>query len=217
VNLSLAALDNFYRFVGLGPPKVRREELPQSAPRALEPEEQKRFLRAVERAESARDRALALLLFYTGLRLGECAALNLDDVAVSARKGKVIVRKGKGDVYREVILNAEVREAMQAWLQVRQPLLAPPTEEALFLNRKGGRLTTRAIDLIVRQLGAAAGLALSAHVLRHTCLTNLVRNGNDIVLVAEIAGHQRIETTRRYSLPSLKDREAAMEGLRIDY
>jgi len=60
-------------------------------------------------------------------------------------------------------------------------------------------------------------LELSAHVLRHTCLTNLVRGGNDLVLVAEIAGHKRLETTRRYSLPSIEDRERAMEELRVDY
>ena len=90
-------------------------------------------------------------------------------------------------------------------------------ELALFLNLKGRRLSTRAIDLVLRQLGRAAKLELSAHVLRHTCLTNLVRRGNDLVLVAEVAGHKRLETTRRYSLPSLEDRETAMEGLCIEY
>jgi site-specific recombinase XerD len=53
--------------------------------------------------------------------------------------------------------------------------------------------------------------------LRHTCLTNLVRSGNDLVLVAEIAGHKRLETARRYCLPSIEDRERAMEELRVDY
>ena len=68
-----------------------------------------------------------------------------------------------------------------------------------------------------RQLGADAHLDLSAYVLRHTCLTNLVRRGHDLVPVAEIAGHRRLETIRRYCLPSLEDREAAMEGLRVEY
>jgi integrase/recombinase XerC len=48
-------------------------------------------------------------------------------------------------------------------------------------------------------------------------MTNLVRSGNDLVLVAEIAGHKRLETTRRYSLPSQADREAAMENIRVEY
>ena len=67
----------------------------------------------------------------------------------------------------------------------------------------------------MRQPGHDANLGVSAHILRHTCLTDRVRRGND--LVAEIAGHKRLETTRRYSLPSVEDRETAIEGLRIDY
>ena len=63
VKLMLAALDHFYLFLGLGRPKVRREDLPQEAPKALLPEAQKRFLRAVERCTSVRDRALALAQF----------------------------------------------------------------------------------------------------------------------------------------------------------
>ena len=65
---------------------MRREDLAQAAPRALSPGELRRFLRAVERCESPRDRAIALLLVNTGLRIGECAALDVDDIAVSARK-----------------------------------------------------------------------------------------------------------------------------------
>ena len=115
VNLALAAIDHFYRFLGLDRPVVDREDLPQHAPRALEPAEQVRFLRAVERCPSARDRALAQLFFYTGLRLGEVAALDADDVLLSARKGLVIVRSGKGDTYREVPLHREARAALDAW------------------------------------------------------------------------------------------------------
>jgi site-specific recombinase XerD len=214
VNLSLAAIDHFYRFLGLGQPNVRREELPQQAPRALDKEEQKRFLRAVERCPSARDRAIMLLLFYTGLRVGECVNLNVEDVPLSARKGLVIVRAGKGDVYREVPLNAEARNALQTWQEERVRQFPDTKETALCLNRQGHRLSARSVDMLVRKLGQDAALeaGISAHILRHTCLTNLVRNGNDLVLVAEIACHKRLETTRRYSLPSAKDRLAAMEG-----
>jgi site-specific recombinase XerD len=160
---------------------------------------------------------MARLLLYTGLRLGECAALNVDDVRISARKGLVIVRSGKGDTYREVPLNADVREILKGWLKERTKRFPQCSEAALFLSLKGKRLSTRAIDLVVRHLGVDAKLELSAHVLRHTCLTNLVRHGNDLVLVAEVAGHKRLETTRRYSLPSAEDREAAMERLQVDY
>jgi len=134
VNLSLAALDHFYRFLGLDPPDVAREDLPQAAPRALEPSEQVAFLRAVERSRSARDRAIAHLLFYTGLRLGECAALDVDDVALSARKGLVVVRRGKGDAYREVPLNAAVRATLDTYTKERAARADAAGEPALFLN-----------------------------------------------------------------------------------
>ena len=74
----------------------------------------------------------------------------------------------------------------------------------------------RAIDLVIRGLADDAGLAVSAHVLRHTWVTNLVRSGADVVLVAEIAGHARLDTTRRYSLPSDADRDAAVEAVLVE-
>ena len=217
VNLTLSAIDHFYQFLGLDRPRVQREDLPRKSPRALKPEEQKAFLRAVERSSSLRDQAMTRLLFYTGLRLSGCAALNVDDILISARNGMVIVRSGKGETYREGPLNAEVRQALKDWLKERAKRFPALSDPALFLNLKGGRLSTRAIDLVLRQFGADANLEVSAHILRHTCLTNLVRRGNDLVLVAEVAGHKRLETTRRYSLPSREDRESAMEGLRIEY
>ena len=217
VNLALAAIDHFHQFIGNDRPQVQRESLPAQAPRALTLEEQKALLRAIERTPSVRDKAIAQLLFYTDVRLGECAALNLDDVRVSARKGVIIVRSGKGDTYREVPLNADVREALRAWLKERNQRFSQISDPAFFLNASGKRLSARAVDLIIRRLGVDAHLELSAHVLRHTCLTNLVRAGNDLVLVAEIAGHKRLETTRRYSLLILEDRESAMEGLRLEY
>ena len=217
VNLALAAVDHFYRYLGAGRPDVRREELAQAAPRALSPEELRRFLRAVERCASPRDRAIALLLVNTGLRIGECAALDVDDVAVSARKGRVVVREGKGDAYREVPLNAEARDALDAWVSVRRMQVGGGEERALFVSRKAARLSTRAIDLVIRGLARDAEVVLSAHTLRHTCLTRLVRGGADVVLVAELAGHRRLETTRRYSLPSQADRQAAMDALKLEY
>ena len=120
-----------------------------------------------------RDRAIVHLLFYTAIRLGECAALNLDDVCVSARKGLVIIRSGKGDAYREVPLNTQVREALWLWLKERAERFPQTSDPAVFLNLKGNRLSARSIDLIARRIGADACLGLSAHVLRHTCLTNL--------------------------------------------
>jgi integrase len=71
----------------------------------------------------------------------------------------------------------------------------------------------------MRRIRTDPHLEFSAHILRHTCLTKLVRRVNDLVLVDEIAGHKRVGTTRtrRYSLPSVEDREQAMENLQVDY
>jgi len=215
VNLALAALDSFYTQLGLGKPVVRREDLPKSAPRALTEEQQRRLLRVAERA-SARDRAIVVVLLYTGLRLAELVALDVGDDRVSARKGLVVVRSGKGDAYREVPLNALVRQVLQEWHAERTARVRDG-ERALFVGRGGRRLSKRAVDDVVRGLGNDAGVKLSAHVLRHTFLTGMVRRGTDIVLVAELAGHRRLETTRRYSLPSDVDRLLAVENLQIDY
>jgi site-specific recombinase XerD len=103
---------------------------------------------------------------------------------------------------------------MQVWYQERASKFTDKkSDEALFLNPQGSRISTSALDLIVRKVGRDCGLELSAHVLRHSCLTNLIRNGNDLVLVSEIGGHQRLETTRRYTRPTLEDKETAMNSL----
>lgn len=214
VNLALAAVDHFNRFLGLGPASVKREPLVQAAPRALSEDRQRALLRAAE-ASRPRDRAIVTLLLYTALRLKELTALDVEDVAISARKGLVVVRSGKGDVYREVPLNSACRDALESWLKERRKRAADG-ERGLFVGPQGRRLSTRAVDMVVRAVAARAELQLSAHVLRHTCVTNLVRNGNDLVLVAELAGHRRLETTRRYSLPSAADRQAAMDALEIE-
>lgn len=150
------------------------------------------------------------------MRLAELVALDVDDVKLSARKGVVIVRSGKGDAYREVPLNALVRQVLEEWAGERKSR-ASEGEQAFFLGRSGRRLSKRSVDDVVRGLGKDAGISLSAHILRHTFLTRMVRQGSDLVLVAELAGHRRLETTRRYSLPSDLDRLLAVENLQIDY
>ncbi len=222
VNLTLAALGHFSRFLGLGPARVRGEDLRQAAPRALSVEETRQLLRAGERGAEGgttggvRDRAILTVLLFTARRIAELTALNRADVAISARKGVVTVRRGKGDRYRQVPLNVEARDALDAWF-AKRATLPHSAGPALLLSLKGERLSARAIDIALHRVGKEADVELSAHTLRHTCLTRLVRAGNDIVLVAELAGHARLETTRRYSLPSDADRQAAMDALTVDY
>ncbi len=215
VNQALAALDHLFRFLGLGAAIVSREELPRAAPRALDVEQQRALLRAAEES-SARDRAIIGLLLFTGLRLSEAAALQVADVRISARKGLVVVRSGKGDAYREVDLNALVRGLLDEWLAERAKTTTP-AESSFFVTRSGRALSSRSVDLAVRRVAGRAGLELSAHVLRHTFVTGLVRAGHDLVLIAELAGHRRLETTRRYSLPSQADRQRAVADLEVDF
>jgi integrase/recombinase XerC len=215
VNQSLAALDHLFRFLGLGAAIVRREELPRAAPRALELDQQRALLRAAEES-TARDRAIVALFLFTGLRLAEASALRAADVRISARKGLAVVRSGKGDAYRTVELNALVRGMLDEWVKERARI-APAAQEAFFVTRSGRRLSSRSVDLAVRRVAGRASLELSAHVLRHTFVTGLVRAGHDLVLVAELAGHRRLETTRRYSLPSQADRMKAVADLEIDF
>jgi integrase/recombinase XerC len=213
VNQALAALHTFCQFRGYATPQVQREDLPHLAPRALSADEQRRLLRAVERLERARDRAIAYTLYYSGLRIAECAALDMEDVIASDRRGKLVVRKGKGDRQREVPLHTVARQALLACKQARQAQWGQTLCPAFFLNYQGQRLSARSIDKLMDRLAEDAHIELTAHILRHTFATNLIRQGNDLVLVAEITGHARLETVRRYSLPTEADLQAAIEGL----
>ena len=223
VNAHLTALDHFYVHLGLGRVQVRRDRLPKRAPRALDTREQKRYLRAAERRPLARDRAIGRLLFYTGLRVSELVALDMDDVPLSARKGKVIVRSGKGGNSREVpLVDPSGRAAQAEWNAERAGWPGGGTP-ALFLNRRGGRLSSRAVDQLLDELAVDADLvddngkpAISAHNVRHTFGTNLIRAGVDIVVVAELMGHEDLETTRLYALPTEADVEAAVARLPAD-
>ncbi len=129
VNLALAAVDHFYRFVGLGPANTRREQLPQAAPRALDVDQTRRLLRAAERTATGpggvRDRAIVTVLLFTGLRIAELVALDTGDLSISARKGQLTVRRGKGERYRQVPVNAEARTVLDTWLAARRSHRVP--------------------------------------------------------------------------------------------
>ena len=219
INTTLAAISDFYTRTGLGPPDADRLDLPQRAPRALSAKDTTRWLRAVERSLNPRDRVAALIPFYAGLRIGETVALNTTDVQLSARKGKIIVRSGKGKRYREVPLHAVLRAQLALWINDERPDWPGATASpALLLNRRGGRLTAKGATNILAAIAADAGIPddFSPHVLRHCFGTTLVRDGHDLVLVAELMGHARLETTRAYALPTVADRQRAINILPTD-
>jgi integrase len=220
VNAHLTAVDDFYRHLGLGPANAKRQELPKTAPRALSDRNRTRWLRAAQRAEP-RDKALAYLGYYAGLRGGEAVTLDLDDVRITARKGVLIVRYGKGGKFREVPAHPQLRTALDEWIAERASWPGAAENPALFLNRRGGRLTTRGAYNALAAIAGDANLEfgrdgdLTPHSLRHTTGTNLVRAGEDVVTVAELLGHS-LETARRYSLPTEADKQAAIERLAVD-
>jgi site-specific recombinase XerD len=217
INNALAAVDDFYSRRGLGPARAKRAEVPAAAPRALTGKAQIRYLRAVQACESARDRALALVPFYAGTRIAETVALDVDDVRLSARKG-VLQVLGKGERLREVPIHPQLRVALTDWLAERRAWSRASESEALFLNRRGGRLSVRGAHDVITGLAGRAGLddSVTAHVLRHSFATTLVRGGTDLVLAAELLGHARLETTRAYTWPSAEDRRKAVELLPVD-
>jgi integrase/recombinase XerC len=156
-----------------------------------------------------RDEALLNLLLYTGLRVGEAAALRLDDLVLGERSGKVIVRSGKGRKYRELPLHKEARQALAAYLKVR-----PDGEDDHFFLGQRGPLGSRGIQMQMAALGKAAEVAVTPHVLRHTFGTRLLREaGTDLVTVAALMGHASIATTQIYTQPGEADMIRAVDRL----
>lgn len=216
VNNALACVDDFYIHLGLGAGDAARVAVPVQAPRALDSRAQLRYLRAVDARPSPRDQALALVPFYAGARIAEIVALDVADVTRSARKGTLRIY-GKGERVREVPIHPQLLGALGDWLSERGDWPGADSP-ALFLNQRGGRLGVRGAHAIITGIAKAAGLEddTTAHVLRHTFATTLVRGGTDLVIVAELLGHARLDTTRGYSRPSAEDRTRALELLMVD-
>jgi integrase/recombinase XerC len=218
VNNALAAVDDLYIRRGVGPANAARAELPRTAPMALDARTAVRFLREVQKCSSPRDRAIALVPFYAGTRIAEITLLDVDDVRLSARKG-ILRILGKGEKVREIPIHPDLRTALAGWLDERPEWPGADTA-ALFLNQRGGRLSVKGAHDIITTIAAAAGLeddAITAHVLRHTFATRLVRGHTDLVIVAELLGHARLETTRAYSRPTQQDAIDALKLLDVDH
>jgi site-specific recombinase XerD len=217
INNALAAIDDFYTRRGLGPAAAERLTLPRTAPRALEHKPALRWLRAIQSHPATRDRVLALLPFYAGLRIAETVRLDLDDVRLSARKGLLRVH-GKGDKLREVPIHPQLRTELQLWLDERPDWPCAATEPALLLNHRGARLTTRGASTVFHTIADHAALDddITAHTARHTFATTLIRGGTDLVVVADLLGHQRLESVRAYTQPTAADKANAVNLLPTD-
>src|SRR5439155_171265 len=126
----------------------------RKAPKGLEKREVDRLIRAVEQGGKKRDLAIVLTLRHTGIRVSELAALQLDDIELSERKGQLTVRTGKGSKFRTIPLNVDVRRPLEAYLAVR-PQVA---DSHLFIGQRGEGLGPQAVENLVAKYAREAGL-----------------------------------------------------------
>jgi site-specific recombinase XerD len=192
-------------------PIQRKQQL---APRSLSSPETRRLLKEVNVRGNPRDEAIISMLLFTGLRVGELVALELNDVSLSERKGTIQVRAeiAKGGKERAVPIPQKAREALHAYLEVR------PADDgrALFIGRQG-QLSAEGVAAIVRKYAAWARLeGVTPHVLRHTfSYSYLENNDNDLVALADILGHSDLNTTRVYTRRRLSDLQEGSERVRF--
>ena len=186
---------------GLRSPKLERR-----LPRFLDEEEARTAVEMPypEDAAGSRDRAMLELFYGGGIRLSELSGLDLDALSVETGTARVL---GKGDKERIVPIGRKATDALRLYLDRRVDLIPPGVadERALFLNRRGRRLTDRGIQGIVsRHLLRATGRRLSPHALRHTFATHLLNAGADLNAVKELLGHVSLSTTQVYTHVSVE-------------
>jgi integrase/recombinase XerC len=184
-------------------PKQVKEQRPGI--RWLARTEQNALLRRVERYGSARDMGTIKLLLNTGLRVSELTALLWEDVELSDRKGELTVRSGKGSKRRMVPLNKDARQALLL-LGYEQN---QGTDKPVTIGQRG-QMTRRGIQNLVEKYRGDLD-NFTCHSLRHTFCKNLVDAGVSLEKVAALAGHESLETTRRYCEPSPHDLALAVE------
>jgi len=145
-----------------------------------------------------RDAAWMELLYASGLRIGELVGIDIDDVELRARLVKVHV---KGSKERIVPFGTKAETALRAWLSVRGELVHDVEEQALFVNYRGKRITTRSVrrlfDDYLKKASLRAGI--SPHTMRHSFATHLLNAGADLRGIQELLGHASLSTTQKYT------------------
>lgn len=192
INQALAAVTLLYEHGASLRIKVKRVSVPRpGAPDALTPAQQGAVERAATR-RGVRDAAIIAVLLYTGARVEECARIDLDDVAITARTGRVRLH-GKGDEVRWVPLPAIARERTAAWIELRG------REPGRLFTGQRGPLSISGITQVVLAVGQDAKVpGLRPHRLRHTYATRLRQGGADPAQVQALLGHAFVETSSRY-------------------
>ena len=210
VRRRIASLRAFYRYlqrgghrkdnplVELSPPKE-----PSRLPKVLTEREVGKLLSAKVHPDDellfAREHAIFELLYASGMRVAEVVGVDIGDVD---RERRVVRVTGKGNKQRMVLVNKTTIRSLNRWLAVRPQA----NTDALFLNRRGARLSTRAVQRAFAAFKQAAGIdrAASPHTLRHSFATHLLEHGADLMVIKELLGHKNLSTTQIYTNVSLE-------------
>lgn len=201
----LASLRSFFRFLHregymkTNPAKlVSSPKLQRKLPRFLSVDETFALLERPDGIgfQQARDRAILELAYSSGLRVSEMSGLDATDLNIEEG---LVRAKGKGRKERMVPVGRKAVDALRSYL-VERLLLGSP-EQALFLNRKGTRLSPRSMGRIVRKYSLLAALSgkVTPHTLRHSFATHLLHSGADLRVIQELLGHSSLSTTQKYT------------------
>ena len=174
--------------------------LKKSLPKYLTLEESQELLEnaANNKFNSLRDYCMITLFLNCGMRLSELVGINISDINFKERKIKLL---GKGNKERMIYLNDACIQSLQDYIESRENSILEP--DALFLSKKGRRISRRRVEQIVEETLQATGLSgkgISVHKLRHTAATLMYQYGNvDTLTLKEILGHKSIATTEIYT------------------
>ena len=174
----------------------------RSLPEALTEEEIDRLLSAAsedDAPESSRDQTMLELLYATGMRVSELVSLNLEDVDTDNGYVRCF---GKGGKERLIPIYKQAADSLEQYIAEARPMLeSEQSATALFLNRRGARLTRQGFWLILKARAERSGLngKITPHTLRHSFATHLLRGGAPLRHVQELLGHASISTTQVYT------------------
>jgi len=148
--------------------------------------------------EAKRDKAMLELLYASGMRVSELVSLNLDDINTDGGDVRCF---GKGHKERIIPIAPRAALSVKKYLQEARPHLVHDAEQALFLNRRGDRLTRQGLWQILKGYAKSAGLdkEITPHTLRHSFATHMLNGGADLRSVQELLGHANISTTQVYT------------------